>query len=112
NNADVGARPIDAAAAGPDRTAGRRNQTGGDHQQRALAASARPDVAEEFAAPLGKGNLVERAHVPVARRVDLGQILDAQIGLNVVCGGAHAVQAAQASCGGTNSAPVGTNSLV
>jgi hypothetical protein len=53
-----------------------------------------------FAAALCDRNIVERAHLAVARRVHLIVVV------------VHAEAAAQASCGGTYSAPVGTNSLV
>jgi hypothetical protein len=64
NDADVGARPIDGAAANPHCAARRWQQAGGDHQQRALAAAARTDVGKEFAAALREGNIVERATSP------------------------------------------------
>ena len=112
HNADVGARSIDEAAASPHAATRWRKQAGGDHQQRALAAAARADVGQKFAAALCERNIVERAHLAIARRVNLGQMLEAQIRLIVVGDFVHALAAAQASCGGTYSAPVGTNSLV
>src|ERR1051326_7244089 len=119
HDADVGARPVDSAAAHPHRAARRRQQSGGDHQQRALAAAARADMGDELAAALAERHVAERADLAVARRINLGQVLDAQIRPIVFGGdgggggeGAHAQAAAQACCGRTYSAPVGTNSLV
>ena len=112
DDADVGARPFDFAAGDQYGAARRREQAGCDHQQRALAATARADMGHEFTALLGEGNIAERAHLAVARRINLGQILDPQVRLIVVAGGVHAKAAAQLCCGGTYSAPVGTKSLV
>ena len=98
------------------------HEPGRDHEQRALAAAARPDDGEKFAAPLAHRDLIERAHRPVARRVDLAQSLQAQEGRSgsALAGATDDIASVACQpqvlfavgCGGMNSAPVGTKSLV